>query len=726
MPDIIDSFQCEYGNYISEVYHCDGTIQCLSGDDEAFCPTWNKSHISCSPFSLSAHKDNTCSSWCPTLFVACSDGKCIPMDAVCNGQVECADGWDEAICHTLSSKLTLNKQEKTNNFPKFSCLDGSSYNAKMLCVYDLTESGEIIGCKDSSHLYSCDQSGCPHAYKCWSSYCIPLRRLCDGTIDCLHGDDEMACAKHVCTGLLQCRGSNICIPPWEICDGIVHCKPFHEDEVYCEACPSGLLCHGRAAECSKDLPAVELPVSLKVLVCTNPAQTRHILGAASQAPSLMYLIIRNSTMTSDDVSLALEKWLMLVYISVDHNELDFIPVPKLISFPTLKILILSFNRISQLRSYDLVAFSDLRMLVLHHNRISVVHSNSFIGVERLQGLDLTHNDLLQVMDLPDKSPMLTWVESERLYICCLFPSVDVCSPTSSTFSSCKNLLQISFHRVLIYGQALLTLVTNSAVLVLKKFLSKRESYQFINLSLGNLFMSLYLMLIAGVDVYYRNRFDLIAISWSQSFVCKIAATLSLVGAEVSLSLMVYISLFRAYTIQSMYKRFSPRTTYTTCLVIWIVWASYAVGLSSVMHNSDRALDSNICIYVFFQSLGDIMSKVHGTIFVVANLTLVVLLFFFYGFIAWKAVSVRKTIHSKNANTKKRQHSLSVRLTAILLFTVLCWLPLLLCQLLSLLGIYLPESVPVWMAILILPINASFSPITFAIVPIIISIRTKKH
>jgi hypothetical protein len=81
-------------------------------------------------------------------------------------------------------------------------------------------------------------------------------------------------------------------------------------------------------------------------------------------------------------------------------------------------------------------------------------------------------------------------------------------------------------------------VANSAVLTLKKHLGERERYQFLNLSLSNLVMSLYLMLIAGVDVFYRNIFDSIAVSWSQSNVCKIAATFSMVGAEVSLSIMV--------------------------------------------------------------------------------------------------------------------------------------------------------------------------------------------
>jgi hypothetical protein len=124
-------------------------------------------------------------------------------------------------------------------------------------------------------------------------------------------------------------------------------------------------------------------------------------------------------------------------------------------------------------------------------------------------------------------------------------------------------------------------------------------------------------------------------------------------------------------------------------------------------------------------LSSTISKIHGTFFVVVNLILVGQLFVFYGFIAWKVMSVRKSVHAQNVNRRKQQYTLSGRLSVILLFTVLCWLPLLLCQLLSLLGVYLPEEVAVWMAILILPINASFSPVMFAIIPIVFTIRKSK-
>ena len=125
-----------------------------------------------------------------------------------------------------------------------------------MCFFDALNPA---ACEDYSHLEECRNMGCPRAFKCALSYCIPIRCVCNGKVDCRYGDDEASCDQYVCDNLLQCRGSNVCIPPWEVCDGIVHCSHFQEDEVYCEECPAGLSCHGRAIECLQRPQAFPTP-----------------------------------------------------------------------------------------------------------------------------------------------------------------------------------------------------------------------------------------------------------------------------------------------------------------------------------------------------------------------------------------------------------------------------------------------------------------------------------
>lgn len=224
-----------------------------------------------------------------------------------------------------------------------------------------------------------------------------------------------------------------------------------------------------------------------------------------------------------------------------------------------------------------------------------------------------------------------------------------------------------------------------------------------------------------------TEIDLITLHSSgvESTLCKTAASFNLIGVEIPLSLLVYIAIFRAYAICSMLKTISNHVTWVVCLIIWVLFVGYAGGLSFVTSIYDIQGDSNICIYVYFRTLvQDAMFQALSSVFVVLNLILLVMLFLAYAFLVWNVFSLAKSSAVSRKVARKRRHALSVRLSTILLFTVLCWLPLLLSQLLSLSGVNVPETVNVWMAILVLPINASFSPVMFGIIPIISSAKQK--
>ena len=416
----------------------------------------------------------------------------------------------------------------------------------------------------------------------------------------------------------------------------------------------------------------------------------------------------------------------LVLFSAIHNDVTNLDITIEKTFHSLlRVLNLAHNNIKVLKYFQFQIFSKLQILILHNNHITTIQTNAFYSLESLFAIDLTENELAVVLDRPGRSPVLYWVESDLMYLCYLLSAVEKCFPTASAFSTCKNLLHSNVHRVIIYGQALVTLLTNLVVIIFHNFLFRKEARQIIHLTVGNLCMSCYLILIAAVDTYYRNRFDLIAVSWKHSVVCKGAVSLNFIGAEGSLSMLLYISIFRAYSIHSMYKDISAHTTWTVCLFIWAIWVSYVVGLSFVTSVQHPESTNNTCIYVFFDAVSESkLLQVHSSIFVVVNIFLVALLFGFNVFIFWRATSVGESSVINKKLAQKRRQAVSVRMSAILVFTALCWLPLLLCQMISLFGLNLPAAVPVWMAILIIPINASFSPVMFGIIPIVRSNKRK--
>ena len=724
MYNMISTYTCSTtGVIISASFHCDGIIQCEDGDDEINCTSHNVLTTDCSPFSLQMHKDTNCLK-CPEFYTACGNGNCVPQDALCNGISDCEDGWDEQICIFIRFQLSFDTTPKRN--PVFNkCDDNSLYDADYYCIFELDERNNILHCSDGSHMpFECETFSCPQAFKCLLSYCIPVRQVCDGVSDCPAGEDEVNCDRLQCTGLFQCRQSSTCLPPWDICDGTVHCKDFLDDEIYCAPCPYGMLCHGNAAVCQHsiddDLPMITVRSQswVKVVHCHHKRYLRVLSDIKWH--TLTYLNVQHSEISHLDFDQLCPNMKALSYLNAAFNRIVLIRSQLVIP---LKIINLSNNMIPILWTFGLRQFPDLVTLVIHHNEISVIQRWAFFGLKSLASVDITHNPLAihEVSDLPQGSLLLEHFQSDILAVCCLLPHVPHCAPRSSLFSSCENLLHLTVHRMLITGQAIFTLIANSAVFIFKHKLNKQEKSQMIQLAASNLLMSVYLMLMAGVDVYYRDRFASIAVSWNYLSLCKVAASASLIAAEVSLSLLLLISIFRAYSVHKVWHTVSSRFRTLACFAIWAVWVVYTSTISGMLSSAGIPLESNICMLVYFKGATRYwLVLVHNIIYVTVNMLKVISLIVSYGFIVCSVLRKNPATHAVSAKMVNRNRTLATKLFIMFFFNACCWVPMISSVILGLFDVQLPSDVPVWMAIIVVPINASFCPIMYCLVPMLVN------
>eukprot|EP00058_Branchiostoma_floridae_P020568 XP_002606058.1 hypothetical protein BRAFLDRAFT_92077 [Branchiostoma floridae] len=147
-----NQFACLEGSCISFNMTCDGDSDCPDGSDEAIC-----------------YYPSTC----PHDQFQCNSSECVPLSAKCNGQGDCLDRSDEENC--------------TCQPDQFLC-DTSR------CAPVSAKCNHHPDCLDWSDELNCTSSTCAaNQFTCWEGSCISFNLTCDGNSDCSDGSDEVVC-----------------------------------------------------------------------------------------------------------------------------------------------------------------------------------------------------------------------------------------------------------------------------------------------------------------------------------------------------------------------------------------------------------------------------------------------------------------------------------------------------------------------------------------------------
>ncbi|XP_074051346.1 SCO-spondin-like [Macrotis lagotis] len=136
---------------------------------------------------------------CPGKEFLCSNGVCLPPEAMCNGVEECGDGSDEENCATLLSSTSRPRDYTTSVFPahlmqptpwtKEGPLDTEAWKPGQGSPIPTIGSSSTQWSPFPRVLCSPDQIPCEFLG------CVDPKQVCDGQEDCLDGSDELHCAK---------------------------------------------------------------------------------------------------------------------------------------------------------------------------------------------------------------------------------------------------------------------------------------------------------------------------------------------------------------------------------------------------------------------------------------------------------------------------------------------------------------------------------------------------
>ncbi|XP_072043681.1 uncharacterized protein [Amphiura filiformis] len=480
----------------------------------------------------------------------------------CDGQRDCTGkNWEDEPNSCSYGKCTDHNE-------LIECKNFACAEERFRCFYELDRYGVLQGCRDATHLQNCANVECNNeTVKCPESYCIQLQHRCNGQMECPNGEDEQGCEMYTCPGRYRCRGYQFCLNQNQVCDGEEQC-PYGDDEQFCDLnCPDGCSCTGLSYICDSVIWTPEttalFPLSIRELSLTN---SRLMMSTTDQYTAFIDL----------------DMFTLVFFLNLSGNALNDISglFRKNVN---LQILCLSNNSIQSLQNGTFDNLRFLTSLDLSENPIHQIDAAIFSPLISLTFLDIRETEIIgaQGSVLRDLDQLQT-LHSDKYVFCCLvndMETVSQCLPEPDQFSSCQDLMRNQILRVFMWILGLSSFLGNSFVILWRILPVRRDSKDrrnsvqdilVLNLAIADGLMGVYMLIIASVDMYYRNVYIVYAEEWMSSILCQLAGSLSVISSEASVCFLTMLSLDRFLGIAFPFsdKKLRRHSAFFTAVSIW--------------------------------------------------------------------------------------------------------------------------------------------------------------
>ena len=298
-----------------------------------------------------------------------------------------------------------------------------------------------------------------------------------------------------------------------------------------------------------------------------------------------------------------------------------------------------------------------------------------------------------------------------------------CHSPKNEFSSCFDLMKNKGVQVCAWILGLTAVLGNLFAILMRVVVkedNKVQSFLLTNLAISDLLMGIYLLIIAIKDLQWQGEYFLHDFKWRSGVPCALTGVLSMVSSEVSVLMVSVVTTDRLICVVFPFKiRRMNRSV--ACAVVGGVWV-FGAMLSVIpilgleyFYDKKRSVGfygkSAVCIP--FQLSEDRMVgwEYAAGIFIGLNF-----FSFFYILVAYIVMfmTVKNSSKKVRSTNLKRESQMARRMLFIILTDFLCWMPVILIGLLSLLRkFYDPEKQAyIWIAVFVLPVNSSINPILY--------------
>ncbi|XP_066535806.1 relaxin receptor 2b [Hoplias malabaricus] len=410
----------------------------------------------------------------------------------------------------------------------------------------------------------------------------------------------------------------------------------------------------------------------------------------------------------------------LTVLSLRANQIKDLPENTFQGLHVLGELDLSRNQIKELPDNIFEGLLSLQILNLSQNPLSHIHLSQFDHLTQLQSLGLEGVEIPNIqtrMFQPMKN--LSYIYFKKFQYCPYAPHVRKCKPNSDGLSSLEDLLASVILRVSVWVMAFITCFGNLFVIGMRTLIRAENNLHAICIKVlccADCLMGVYLFFVGVFDVKFRGEYNKNAHVWMESMECRIIGFLAMLSSEVSVMLLTYLTLEKFLVIVFPLSHLRPgrSQTFSVLAVIWLLGLSIAaVPLLSEEHFGNYYGRNGVCFPLHSDRIEKPTARGYSTgIFLGLNLVAFLIIVVSYSSMFY---SIYKT--GINTELRSRLHkdvAVANRFFFIVFSDALCWIPIFLVKILSLLEVEIPGTITSWVVIFILPINSALNPILYTL------------
>lgn len=289
-----------------------------------------------------------------------------------------------------------------------------------------------------------------------------------------------------------------------------------------------------------------------------------------------------------------------------------------------------------------------------------------------------------------------------------------CTPHEDPFTPCQFLLDPWVLKIAIWAVWVLALLGNGAVLFIGiAAKEKLESSELLicNLAFADFCMGVYLAFLAIVDIRtFGSSFFQSALDWQLGPGCRAAGFIAIFSSELSIYILVVLTLERVYTISSTFYHNEERKRRVVLFLCAIGWTLATVLALLPIFDINSYNKVAVCLPYLTERTLD---KAYIGFILTINFVGFLVILFSYVYIFWTAC--RNAPPSNMAQRRKDRLVAASKIAVVIVTAFICWAPIAVIGYLAIFDVLLVDARQAkYFIVFVYPVNACVNPFIYAI------------